>query len=266
MKQYNLSKSYRKAFILTPEALTKLIEVLVNGLRKPPGNIALNYAVNRVDGTNYSCDTLDRVLGDTNISGHKIESLSVEISDTNATDEHSLNGWLRFDTDPSTESPVTVSVHDSRATPVEDSFTSDLLPFVERCLVGSERKLGVPKWIHAFLLPVLLLVMAFCAAQTYIPAFSRPITELPFSQFALQLSICLFIVIAAFGICNDLEIPKAWHKFLGRQSVFAWGDEAVAYKRREAIREKIVWVVVIGLGVSLVAGFVGSWLFRLFFG
>jgi len=242
MKEYSLHKSFRKTFILKPEHLSKLDHTLKK-LKASSTGFTLLYNVNRIDGTRSSYTSLQEVLEEPNISGRKIEAISLEISDISNKEENSLSGWIRFDADPSSETSVSISIYDSRPSPIDNSAASDLLPLLERCLTGFSNKRGVPEWLHAVILPTIVLVLSFIGAIKFIPSFSEKIGKLQFSTFIFQSIISVAVLVAVYSLCSTLELPKSWHRFFGKTPVFLWGDEVEAYRRREKIRSNVLWYI-----------------------
>jgi hypothetical protein len=240
-----ISKKYKRAFILTPDDLTRISGAVERSAKDLGYATRVVYHVERSDDRFYETPNCEDVLADSNVADRSIKTLGIELRD--ARDDRPPQPWEKDQIAfvaflKQSSNSVHIGIHHEN--PKWALLLADeLVPLVQR----TQRAKKVPTWLLASSLIALSLLvhlqLSHILALSWIPDGTLPLTRV-----ALWIS-CLLLLFA-------IRAPRdSWvSRVFGPVCVFAWGDEADRAQAREAIRDKVFWAVI----VALIVGILGN--------
>ncbi len=245
-------KRYKKLFVLDDDGLRRIEGVLKKAASSYSEPLTVTYHVRREDDRFYESESVDEVLSDPNVPERRVRLLGIELRKTVALQDSKERdqdkvAWIVFDKDePPLQEP---DVHIRISSPDKTwalLLADELEPQVTRLF----KVKTFPNWIFLAFAPVFALIGYRISVWAGSP-MPRPLTHAALSAGGF---VALLLLLMAHTAIAEKKFKVV--RILASEPLFLWGEEISNAADRESLRRNILWTVVIGFLVSLVAGLV----------
>ena len=258
------SRTYKSNFNIDEAKLRRLVEIVNNHYDKPEKEkLNLNFTVLREDEVQFEVTSIDDLIKEGNSKGRELIKLTITMSSSE--DNWDKTFEAIFDTGREyswRESEIKINVNDK-----ERNSTLVLIDEIEsqinRIKIDNNNKI-----LMFFLrlvdtiLPIAILLLLFSGMNKISILFNMAVAELRVYQLVaiIMLSaIAVFFSILALLTSDFLLVSKSY-KWLTGISTFNWGDKMYSLNKRTKLINNIIWVIIIGLIVSILAGLIANFI------
>lgn len=260
MRAY-IDHTFAKGFFLSEEHLIKLDDIIKKRLGEHGANGPLEYKVYRADGLVYSTDNHKTVIEEENSSRNAITRLNILYSD----DSNKLD--LDFDRGAGTKLKIETADKDFAYllfADIKDYLGPEVLKF--RSFKFKDTR------IDRFIFPIsMLFVMATMLRTLATPKLNDAKFNILLAKGSIEAKVNYLLengriradlskiwysglVVIGLAFVSELALSSMDRFF--PVNIFCTGKEIARYQRLVDLRGKIIWGVLISLGVSLVAGLI----------
>lgn len=235
-----ISREFKGHFVLDDNGLRRIAGVLSEKAQDLPYPCSIVFHVKREDDRFYETTLAEDVLADANTPGSRINLLRIELrnSDPNKVSVPWERDWIvavQFCRDGNKQSINVASEDKNWALLLADAIE----PQVTRTFTAK----AIPSWM---LIPAYVAFAYFLISVTKspIPVASDTVSLI---NFAIGLGA---LILSASTIEDRNELISKW---AGPKSSFQWGEQAISYNQFESTRQNILWVVIVGFSISILA-------------
>jgi hypothetical protein len=249
-----LEKKYKKEFTLDEGKLRKILDLLVNFKETNSTDDEkrkLTFEVKRNNDVRQSETDIEKILSDTNPTPRKILKLTITL---NKSKEYSSDDLciIMFNAIDSYDKGIHIEIGDMNR---KDAFIllEDLDIHISRCINKSNNLVRFFSRILWYFGPLaLLLGCSMLISNIFnfheIKIMTLNVNHLLYGMLLIFYTTLLFI---EFYTENSRSIIEKW---IEPKSVFLWGDQKEIYIKKEKLRDKILWGILIAFLISLSAG------------
>lgn len=261
-----VEKNFSKGFVLDETRLRKIKDTIENRLSQcnPPREIL--YKVTRGDAYSYETNSIEHVISEDNEDWRAITRLEIFCADVEGFD---FKLWF-------SSSGVNMLISGNDRDFVFLLF-SDLRAYIKNeVLVG----FGFSRSAELTFVSILMLLAVFyvyydLSSPLQIVALEKALassSEIEKLNYIIELTRRKQSTLIPLGFLLFVmalmvfSVGGVWRKIMTivfPQNVFLFGSAKERSERRKAVLEKVVWVVVVGLIVSLVASYIFSYFQRI---
>lgn len=244
-------KRYKKLFILDDDGLRRIEGVLRKAAAEYSEPLHVVFHVRREDDRFYETENVDEVLSDPNITDKRIKLLGIEVRKVRVPEqdgqEHDRIAWVVFDKDdPPMQTPEVVL----RISSPDKTWALMLADALEPQITRLFKVKRFPNWLFLLFAPIGGLI-AYRISKSYPSSSDEAMSIARLTSVA-----CLALVLTLMVHTRIAEKKFRILRIFSSEPVFHWGEEVASSGDRDALRKNILWVVVIGFIVSLLAGLV----------
>lgn len=258
MSSAGLYKSIYEDFFLDEALVRKIVDVINAHAKKLEYPTVLTYRLYKSDGTFINFDNIEQVLQDDNSPKKKLNRFIIELYKKEDIDKPGTDEIVSVDFDKYHDTKIHYTIYERNR---DWSFllVDDLenqLSRIERGKFWAKIQKRHFQFIIYASISILLGFLFFSYVShnfiatildtTYSEETKLLVnqTKLLFSSFlSLFMIICLLIASPIYKIAESMG-----------DSIFYWGDEISRFDRAKSIKSKIIWVIIAGFVVSVLAG------------
>ncbi|MBB4634628.1 hypothetical protein [Longimicrobium terrae] len=281
-------RSYEASFLLDEARLRKIASVFDEFGRRLERTTTVEFQVNRADNSFYETEDIGGVLDDDNAAGKEIREITIRLLtgeaqlDLHGRDSREVAAKVSFGREQ--DSPLFGRETRVRFTIVEKGrdwcflFADELDTQVRRTLTRQIRWFPARLIDIGFAVAVVGLVVIFAgtwlaptrmtAAQVARLSDGEKLSHILFLIQKQQniwspdvgafFALCVFMPVILMLMALELRPISRFRNWLN-QPVFYWGDFVAVHDRNKSRTTNVVWVVVVGFVVSILASFAYAW-------
>lgn len=244
-----IDKLYKRDFIVNTDKIKKLKTIFENAIKKYGKNAEIVFYVYREDDRFFDTKNLDPIFSYPNADEKKIVTLNIEIRQ-NEPGRYSEN-WqddyiaqIIFNIQNQKE-PIRFRVFSQNK-----DWALLLADEIDPHLESMQVKNGLSDFLLIPFYTLLVLLSLFVVFKgSWFIEYSN------YFKVIIELPIFIFYFYISYATLNIKKARSNWiRRLLGPESVFYWGAQIDSYDRRKNNRDKLLWGVIVGLVISLVAG------------
>lgn len=245
-------RRYKKLFALDDDGLRRIEGILKKAASNYREPLSVTFHVEREDDRFYESESVDEILSDPNVPEHRIRMLAIELRKTAALEEskereYDKVAWVVFDKDEPPVQTPDVRVHISSPDRTWALLLADELePQVTRLFKVKK----FPNWVFILFAPVFMIIGYRISIFMGSP-IPKAIGNAVFTTVGFIMVVLLLMAHTAIA---EKKFPLL--RTLASEPLFLWGEEISHAADRDALRKNILWVVIVGFLVSLVAGLI----------
>ncbi len=235
-----LSRELKGHFILDENGLRRIAGVLSEKAKDLPYPCSVVFHVKREDDRFYETTQAEDVLADANTPGSRIKLLRIELRnvDPNKVAAPWERDWIvavQFSGNGEKQSIDVASEDRNWALLLADAIE----PQIARTFTAKE----IPTW---------LLIPSYIALAYLLHTLTKTVVKTtPDTISSIELVIWIGAFILSMSTFGDRNTMIS--RWAGPESSFHWGEQATSYNQFEGIRQNILWVVIVGFTVSVMA-------------
>lgn len=283
-----ITKEYIKNFRLDESLLRKIYDVTQQWGNKLDYPTLTEFVVERKDNSFYRTKDIEEVLRDENTDGRAICRIHIlmyrflDHAETSQPNTRGINKLIRITFDSEAKATVSFEVSNEGRDwcfLVADEIDTQIKRSLSKSPVVSFDKLGpvFDMMVLFFILAVVLSVLLSLSGPDNPPLTVKEISDMTINERtqkilefwidrskAYKSSRLMPFFLFGFVCIMALAQMRVFSKLLTWffRPVFYWGDMTSAYDKREKTLSQVKWVIIIGLIISIVGGFVSSYLIK----